>query len=382
MGTTDDDIQFDFFEDEPATTEVQQATQRRLPRRGGSGGGRFRRPVGSPRNLTPLLRLGALVVGLIVLLVAFGLLLQSCAGTSKHDTYANYMDKVSTIAKSSADNGTAVANALITPGAKATDLSNKLSGIAEQERQNVDAASKLSAPGHLREENRDLIESLQLRVSGTQGLANAFKATSGSTKSSAAATLADQGDRLVASDVVWDDLFQGPSVTVLKGENVTGVVVPSSHYVANRDLYSEQSMAALLARISNASSGKTPSGLHGTNIVETKALPSGKTLSQSSQNTINGVSTNLAFAVTIQNSGNFQEAGIKVTLTVQQKNPIVRTQTIDLINPGQTKTLTFSSLGEVDFATPAHVNVDVKPVAGEVNVTNNKASYPVLFSLG
>jgi len=40
------------------------------------------------------------------------------------------------------------------------------------------------------------------------------------------------------------------------------------------------------------------------------------------------------------------------------------------------------SLGEVDFATPAHVNVDVKPVAGEVNVTNNKASYPVLFSLG
>jgi len=36
----------------------------------------------------------------------------------------------------------------------------------------------------------------------------------------------------------------------------------------------------------------------------------------------------------------------------------------------------------VDFATPAHVNVDVKPVAGEVNVANNKASYPVLFSLG
>ena len=33
--------------------------------------------------------------------------------------------------------------------------------------------------------------------------------------------------------------------------------------------------------------------------------------------------------------GNFQEAGIKVTLTIQQKNPIVKTQTIDLINPGQ-----------------------------------------------
>jgi len=381
MAPTGDDIHFDFFEDEPATTEVQQGTQRRLPRRGGTGG-RLRGPSGGSRNLTPLLRLGALVLGLVVLLVIFGLLLQSCAGTSKHDTYSNYMDKVSTIAKSSADNGTAVANALITPGAKASDLNSKLLGIAEQERQNVAAAQKLDPPGHLIDQNRNLIESLQLRVSGTQGLANAFKATAGSTKASDAGTLADQGDRLISSDVVWDDLFLAPSQSVLKDQNVTGVVPPESHYVANRDLYSEQSMAALLARISNAGSGTTPSGLHGTNIVETKALPSGKTLSQSTLNTVNGVSTNLAFAVTVQNSGNFQEAGIKVTLTIQQKSPIVRTQTIDLINPGQTKTLTFSNLGEVTFAIPAHVNVDVKPVPGETRTDNNKASYPVLFSLG
>ena len=89
MAPTDDDIHFDFFEDEPATTEVQQPTKSRLPRRGGSGP---RRPAGTHRNLTPILRLGALVVGLIVLLVVFGLLLQSCASTSKHDTYAHYMD--------------------------------------------------------------------------------------------------------------------------------------------------------------------------------------------------------------------------------------------------------------------------------------------------
>ena len=111
-------------------------------------------------------------------------------------------------------------------------------------------------------------------------------------------------------------------------------------------------MAALLARISSAGSGGTPTGLHGTNIVETKALPSGKTLSESQQNTVNGVSTNLAFAVTVQDSGNFQEAGIKVTLTIQQKSPIVKTQTIQLINPGQTKTLTFSNLGEVTVRDP------------------------------
>ncbi len=381
MGPTDDDIQFDFFEDEPATTEVQQPQRGRLPRRGGTGS-RLRRPPGPPRNLTPLLRLGALVVGLIVLLVVFGLVLQSCTSTSKHARYDHYLSKASTIAKSSADDGAAVANALITPGAKAADLNQKLLGIAEQERQNVAAAVKLDPPGQLRDENSHLIEALELRVSGTQGLAKAFTQTAGSTKSSDAEILAQQGDRLVASDVVWDDLFQQPTKDELTKQSVVGVSVPESHYVANHDLVSSQSMAALLARISSAGSGSTPTGLHGTNIVETKALPSGKTLSESQQNTVNGVSTNLAFAVTVQDSGNFQEAGIKVTLTIQQKSPIVKTQTIQLINPRQTKTLTFSNLGEVTFAIPAHVNVDVKPVPGETKTDNNKASYPVLFSLG
>ena len=380
MGPTDDDIHFDFFEDEPATTEVQQPTRSRLPRRGGSGP---RRPSIPHRNLTPLLRLGALVVGLIVLLVVFGLLLQSCASTSKHDTYANYMDKVSVIAKSSADDGAAVTNALVTPGIKAPELSQKLSGIAEQERQNVTAASKLDPPGTLRDENGHMIESLQLRVSGTQGLANAFAKTTASTKASdEAAILSEQANRLVASDVVWEDLFRAPSIAELKQQGVVGVPVPQSVFVTDPDLLGTSSMTGLLNRINSAGTGTTPSGLHGTNIVQTKALPSGLVLSQTQQNTINGVSTNLAFAVTIEDSGNFQEAGIKVTLTIQQKNPIVKTQTIDLINPGQQKTLTFSSLGEVTFALPAHVNVDVKPVPGETRVDNNRASYPVIFSLG
>jgi len=381
MGPTDDDIHFDFFEDEPATTEVQQQpTKSRLPRRGGSGP---RRPSVPHRSLAPLLRLGALVVGLVVLLVVFGLLLQSCASTSKHDTYAHYMDKVSVIAKSSADNGAAVTNALVTPGIKASELSQKLSGIAEQERQNVAAAQDLDPPGTLRDENGHMIESLQLRVSGTQGLANAFAKTTAATKpSEEASILSAQGNRLIASDVVWEDLFRVPSLAELKEQGVVGVPVPPSKFVTDPDLLGTSSMAALLNRINSSGSGSTPTGLHGTNIVQTKALPSGLVLSQTAQNTINGVSTNLAFAVTIEDSGNFQEAGIKVTLTIQQKNPIVKTQTIDLINPQQQKTLTFSNLGEVTFAIPAHVNVDVKPVPGETRVDNNRASYPVIFSLG
>jgi hypothetical protein len=96
MDPNDDDIQFDFFEDEPPTTEARSRV--RLPRRGGAP--RMRGSGGPPRNPTPVLRLLALLAILVAALVFFGLLIQSCASTSKHDSYKNYMGKVGTIAHS------------------------------------------------------------------------------------------------------------------------------------------------------------------------------------------------------------------------------------------------------------------------------------------
>src|SRR5581483_6195883 len=52
----EDDLDFEFFDDEPATTEVQPQSRVRLPRRGGRGTG-ARRPAGPRRPLTPIVRL-------------------------------------------------------------------------------------------------------------------------------------------------------------------------------------------------------------------------------------------------------------------------------------------------------------------------------------
>ncbi len=380
MDPPDDDIQFDFFEDEPPTTEAQ-GSRVRLPRRGGGGSG-TRGPSGPSRGFTPVLRLLALIAILVAALVFFGLLIQSCASTSKHDRYQSYMEKVSTIAHSSEDNGTAVANALITPGVKTANLASTLGGIAEQERQNVTAAQHLRPPGPLRDENQQMIEALQLRVSGVQGLADTFAANPTSKATGEAAVLAAQADRLLASDVVWDDLFAEPSRVVLKEEGVSGVQVPDSNFVSNRDLTTERSMALLLTRLRGATTGGTPTGIHGTNIVDTKVLPGGAVLSQTEENTITAT-TDLAFVVTIDDSGDSQEVGIKVTLTIQKpQGAIVKTKTLDLINPGQQKSVTFTDLGQVPFAQKTTVNVDVAAVPGEHNTDNNKASYPVIFSLG
>jgi hypothetical protein len=381
----DDDLDFDFFDDEPATTEAQSTQRVRLPRRGGRST-TPRRPAGPPRGLTPLLRLLAAIVVLIVLFVVFGLLIQSCASSSKHDAYANYMSNAAKIAHSSQDDGTAVANALTTPGSKATAIASTLTGIAQQEQQNVAQAMKLDPPGKLRPENQQLIEALRLRINGVQGMADALgKLTSKSKPSDEAALLAEQGERLTASDVVWSDLFQVPARQVEQQEGVTGAPPPVSVFVQNRQLFSEASITPLLQRLQGVtSSGGTASGLHGTNLVSVKANPGGHTLAVGSENIVTAT-TNLSFDVTIEDSGDFQEVGIPVTLTLQRASggqTVTKTLTIRQINPGQDVTVTFSNVNVSPFfALKSNLSISVKPVSGETKISNNRATYSVIFSL-
>ena len=380
----DDNIEFDFFEDEPPTTEAPPPPSRvRLPRRGGSGGRRS--DSGTPsRGFQPLLRLLALIAVVIAALVFFGLLIQSCASSSKHDRYSSYMSHVSPIAKGSQDDGAAVATALTT-GGSAADIAKSLDGIAEQERQNVTAAGSLDPPGPLRPANERLVDALQLRVEGVQNMADILRSTTKATTANDAGLLANQGDRLVASDVVYSDLYKAPATLVMKDEGVSGVTVPDSVFVTSRDLYTERSFQLMLQRLQGAStSGGTVTGLHGTNLVGTKALPAGTPLSTTSETTVKAT-TDLAFASTVKNSGDFQEVGVVVTMTLQRDNggkALVQTKTIDHINPGEEKTVQFTNLNVTGFfALNSHLRINVKPVKGEVYVSNNKASYPVIFTL-
>lgn len=376
----DDDIQFDFFEDDPVTAEAPQPKVR-LPRRPGGP----RRRVGPPRGAAPVVRLLLLVAFVVFLVLVFALLVQSCASASKHDAYSHYMDDVAKLAAQSTANGKSLATVLTTPGLSVAQIETRLRGIADQEQQNVSAAASLDPPGRLRDENGHLVEALELRVSGVQGLASTFQKTARSKSTTAdSALLAAQGERLTASDVVWDDLFKALAVAQLQHDGVSGVNVPESHFVASPDLMTAHSMALVLQRIRGAATGSPAPGLHGTDIGSVTAQPGGQVLSASTLTTVTAT-TDLAFSVVVENGGDSQEVQIPVTLTVDrpqaQGGPIVKTQTIDVINPGESKTLSFGNLGQVPFASQTTVRVDVKAVPGETNTSNNSASYPVIFSL-
>ena len=135
-----------------------------------------------------------------------------------------------------------------------------------------------------------------------------------------------------------------------------------------------------------AATGGSPSGKHGSALGPVKALPDGKVLvagASASQNEITA-STDLAFQVSVEDSGDFQEFNVAVTLTIQKSpKPIVLRKKIPVINAGETKTVTFTNI-DINglFGLPTTIKVDIEPVPGETTTTNNSAEYKVIFSLG
>jgi hypothetical protein len=391
MSEHDTDLDFDFFDDDEQATrqnvadEPDEAQEPPEPRRGSRRPPSGRPPVG----MTPLLRLAGLIAFgiLIVVLVVFWI--SSCQGASKKSSYKRYYEKVATVANDSAQVGRELNDALTTQGITFSRLQSNLDGLAQREQQNVADLRRIHPPGPLRLQHQEALEALEFRVSGLRGLADGFAQASKAPKNvttNALKLLQPPAARLVASDVVWDDLFQAPAQGnggVLQREGITGVAVPGSNFVSSPDYASTSYWENILQRLQGAAtSGGSTGGLHGTGIVKTVALPGNQELSESTENTVTAT-TDLGFAVTVEDTGDSQEVSIPVTLTIQQSpSPIVQTKKIDLINPGEQKQVVFRNLGQVQFATKTTVKVDVAAVPHEASTSNNSKSYQVIFSLG
>lgn len=400
----DQDIEFEFFDD-PPTTEASRVDEQTIvsppsgkrtggrgPRRpgGGGGGGRGRIP-GAPTLRTrrpdgsqPWLKVALVAAAVVVLVVALVVGIQSCGG-GKRDAYQDYFEKVSALASESAELGNKTRDALLSR-AQPAEIQATLQGLSTQQQQIAARALALKPPGALTAAQANLVESMQLRSSGLDGMAQVFGslAQQGDATQSGNA-LAEQAARLIASDVVYADSFQGASQRALQQDGVSGVAIPESRFVTSLDLYSPRSSQLLIESVTGSSSGGgtdgSGAGLHGNGVTKVLAQPGSLELSRDTDNEVQA-NESLAFDVYVENSGDFQEAGVEVTLTLQQPGKTTRkSATIDIINPGEEKVVKFSGFEDVKFAVPSKLRVRIAPVNGESNTANNSAEFPVIITL-
>jgi uncharacterized protein YoxC len=364
------DIEFDFFDESPT---AESAPRRGLPRR------RLPKRPPTPPGGPQLYRLGVLIAGAIVLAVILILVVQSCRSNQKQSEYEGYVDDVSGIASASEELGGQLNTSLTTPGITLEDLRGDVEGLRDQQEQLLRSAQELQPPGPLLEQQESLVETMQFRVNGLAGLATALaQVAQSSNAEQTGAALASQAERLVASDIVYADAFEEPTARVLEDENIGDVPVPGSKFVQNPEFASPNAWGLIVQRLTQSPQG---GGLHGNGIQAVRALPGGEELSPSADNTV-VASDSLAFEVVVENSGDSQETQVAVRLVIQQNPRIRKEQQIDLINPGETETVTFRDIGNVTFSTRTTMIVTVEPVPGETNEDNNSAQYRVIFTLG
>jgi CARDB len=364
------DIEFDFFDESP-TVETAPEKERppgkrpRLPKRPP-------RPPGGPQ----LYRLGVLIAGAILLAVIFILVINNCRGDQKQSAYEGYMEDVDGVATESAQLGKELNERLTTPGIKLEALRANVEGLREQQQQILTRTEQLSPPGPLVEQQEALVETMQFRVNGLAGIARGLQLVAQTDDpQESGQNLANQAQRLVASDVVYLDAFKAAAASVLEQQGVTDIAVPASVFVQNPEFASPSFWTQTVQRLTQ---GPEAGGLHG--IACVRVQPGGQELVRGEDNTVEQ-SADLAFEVLVENSGESQETQVKVTLIIRQDPQIRKEETIDVINPGETKTVRFTGFENLEFSAQTTLQVQVEPVEGENNTNNNTVEYPIIFTL-
>jgi hypothetical protein len=234
----------DWFGDEEPT-EPRRSPWRVLPDRLAV---READPEQAPagRHAFPV-RLAALTAGFIFLAV---LLVSLIGGGGAGAADRGYLARLAGPAADSQAVGAqleaALANGAITKASLAATLTQL---IGRQQHDTSELASINPAPT-LRAIHLQALDAFGLRDSGLAGLQAALRRAEANPKAGvAAAALADQASRLIASDVIWQDMVQGRAQQQLLRDGAHGAPVPASRFLANPALVTTSALASVLSRL-------------------------------------------------------------------------------------------------------------------------------------
>ncbi|MDP4621232.1 MAG: hypothetical protein NWS72_03115 [Thermoleophilia bacterium] len=339
---------------------------------------------------SPAARIAMLVGGIIVLIIVLVLVVRGCQRSALENSYSSYMGDVTTVATASAKEGDALQEILLNKnGAQAPELQVQVRDLATKAEGLVGQAEGLSSPDALSAANQSLITALKYRVTGLRALGDSLPSVIDSkNRAYSSATLASAMQRFLASDVIYQDSFVGPSKRALADAGITGVQVPDRQFFLSgvrADQASPTGATQLIPALQRmgTTDGTTTdgtTGLRGTGIVSVKALPEGVDL-QAGADTEIQASDKLEWQVTVENSGESVETNVIVRATFASGASAKDAQTVEKaitsIEPGEQQSVTLPGPKSPTFGEASVLKIEVVPVPGEEKTDNNRAEYPV-----
>jgi hypothetical protein len=233
-----------------------------------------------------------------------------------------------------------------------------------------DRIDDLSTPGDMERAQTNLELAYQLRASAMDSIADKTSTALGDAGAEKAmAAIAKQMQKLLAADVVYEQVVRPEVDGVLASKGISGSDLPKSTFLPSEKWLDESAVSDALGGISGATGAATP-GVHGTELAGVSVNES--ELVEGAPVTVSG-EEGVEVEVSVVNQGESTESGIPVSVTVEGNT---LEGEIDEIEVGETGTtsipLTPAPSGEVTL------EVEVEPVPGEQVTENNEATYTLI----
>jgi hypothetical protein len=365
----------------------------RPPRRPPPGG-----PQADPQTL--LVRRAIAIGGglLVLLLLFFGI--RGCQASQKEQGFKDYVRDVEELVAESDQQSTALFDLLENPGNSQVDFTSNINGSKVQAEQLVDRAKGLDVPDQLKGAQDRLEDTLEFRRDGLDGIAqeaagatdtgDSSSSSSGDENTSPNERIAAQMQSFLTSDVIYSQRFLPDLLSTIKEEDLDqDVPVPASltdpetiQFLPDIQWLQPSFVSDQLGAIGTGGSDEpaTP-GLHGNGLGSVTVQPSGTQLAEGATAQI-PFTEDTSFDIEIADQGDQPESDVVVSVEIAGASgePIQLEETLDAINPGETKVVNVPLADTPPIGDQVDITVRIEPVPGEEKTDNNEATFTAIFS--
>ena len=326
----------------------------------------------------------AVGAGLLVL-VLLVFVIKGCRDSAREQAFKDYLRDVGSVMDQSNQESRSLFGLLARPGtASPVQLATNVNSYRSDAAQLLDRARALDHPDELKAAHRYLIETLEFRGDGIAAVARELPTALGDANQDEAATrIAGAMQSFLTSDVIYNQRVVPNLRAPTKKEGLLDeVTIPQSRFLLDLGWLSATTVGDRVDRIRSGvgSTGTVAPGLHGTGLGPVTVKPGGQELSAGGAVELKATA-NLSFDVQVMNQGENDEKQVKVKVSVTGAGkPIVVQQTINAIAAGETGTASVPLAATPPTGRPVTILVEVAPVPGEKNTSNNKGSFAAVFT--
>jgi hypothetical protein len=318
-----------------------------------------------------MLRRALALGGGLILLILLVLGIKGCLDARANRELSDYARDVTQIVEETQQTSKSFFGKLEDPGnLSVTDFTDQVNADRSALDTYATRIDDLNAPGDMSHAQASLELAYRLRANAMDEIADKVPTALGDAGADKAMTgIAKQMQKLLAADVIYEQVVRPEVDGVLASNGISGNDLPQSTFLPDEKWLDEGEVSEALGGISGSTGAATP-GLHGTGLAGVSV--NGSELIEGTPVTVSGEES-VEVEVQVENQGESTESGISVAVTVEGNT---LKGEIDEIAVGEVGTatipLTPAPTGEVTL------EVEVEAVAGESATENNEASYTLL----